>query len=201
MKKFYKILLTSVVVLLSAITILVSAAVGITSNASGGYNGVCEISADSKEWIIDNFGDCDTPEELMTGLLRFAICEFTYEDMGYFLIQTANFDKFIGENDFHGVCFEFSVFAKTVALVWAEDKGVALSAYICNVWYWKGGKRQGHSFNYFEFDGKTVYLDLTADQNHFRKGAFDKVYGAVICKTDKKSYTKALYPKSYFNYI
>lgn len=201
MKKFYKILLTTVVLLLSAVTVFVSLAVGITGNASGGYNGVCEISADSKEWIIDNFGDYETPDELMTGLLHFAITEFTYENMGYFLIQTANFDKFIGENNFHGVCFEFSVFAKTVALVWAEEKGLPLKAFICNVWYWKGGKRQGHSYNYFEFDGRTVYLDLTADQNHFRKGEFDKIWGAVDCKTDKKSFNKKLYPRSYSNYI
>ncbi len=201
MKKVAKFSLTALVVVLSLITVLTTFAVTLTQNASGGYNGICEISRDSKEWIIDNFGDYETPDELMLGLLRFALKEFTYKNMGYFLIQTADFDRFIGENDFHGVCFEFSVFAKTVALVWAEEKGVGIKAFICNVWYWKGGKRQGHSYNYFEYNGKTFYLDLTADQNHFSKGEFDKIWGAVDCKTDKKSFTKKLYKKSYSTYI
>ena len=201
MKKFARILLTAVVVVLSCLTIFSTCAVGINQNASGGFSSVCDISRESKDWILENFREYETADELMNGMLRFALKEFTYKDMGYFLIQTANFDKFIGENDFHGVCFEFSVFAKTVALVWAEEKGVDMKAYICNVWYWKGGKRQGHSYNYFEYDGDTVYLDLTADNSHFKKGELQYVYGAVKTHLTKEEYNKTLYEKSYAYYI
>lgn len=201
MKKIARILLTALVVVLSCITVFSTCAVGIKQNNSGGFSSVCEISRDSKEWILDNFSQYETADELMNGMVRFALKEFTYEDMGYFLIQTADFDKFIGENNFHGVCFEFAVFAKTVALVWAEEKGVDIKAHICNVWYFKDGKRQGHSYNYFEYDGETVYLDLTADLTAYTKGNFKYIYGAVKTDCPKEEYNKKLYKKSYSSYI
>lgn len=197
-----KFLVRALAVVVVALTLFATLFVCHTQNVSGGFSAVCEVGDEAKAWVAENFFQFDTVDALMDGMLGFALSNFTYDNDGYPLIQTADFDRFIFDDSFHGVCFEFSVFAKTVALLWAEEKGVDMKAYICNVWYLnKQNKRVGHSYNYFEYDQKTVYLDLTADLSSFNADMPELVYGAVYIDMPKQDYNRKLFKSDNTTYI
>ncbi len=186
-KAFCAVILSVLVVL----TALFSVFACRSQNVGGGYTGTSDISAASKEWIIKTFNDCEDTEALLIKMSDFATRNFTYELQRYFPFQVADFDSFISKKGFYGMCFEFAVFAKTVALVWAEEKGVSMQAHICNTYYYEDNEKQAHSYNFFTESGTTYYLDLTGDLNDMKNGK--KVTGPLICKASKELVNKALY--------
>lgn len=195
MRKISNVFLKAIVCVLILATLGVSVYSCYTQNMSGGYSSVCEIDSKNREWILDNFSHCNTAVELLRAISDFAVNNFTYSDRSYFFIQTADFDRFVFEDNFHGVCFEFAVFAKTVATVWAEEKKVAMKSYICNTWYFSHSKQVGHSYNFFEVGDKTLLLDLTCDVSLAKQG--QTVWGPAIVLTSKEEYNrKAFNPYS-----
>ena len=187
-KNLTAVLLAVAVIFTSAFTVFAC----ITQNTGGGYNGLCDISASSKEWILENFGDCPDTESLLLRMSDFAVENFTYELQTYLIFQVADFDSFIASKNFYGMCFEFAVFAKTVALVWAEERGEELKAHICNTYYYdKQGEKQAHSYNFFAVGERCYYLDLTGDVSDAKNGR--KPTGPLICRRPKEVVNQAIY--------
>lgn len=189
MKVLFKVLIYTVCVILAATTVFASVFVSYSQNTSGSYSSICEIDKNSREWISDNFYQYETVPQLLWGISKFAADNFTYSERKYFLIQTADFDKFVFEDGFYGVCFEFAVFAKVVAVCWAEEKGVDLDSFVCNIHYFdKNKKRTGHSYNYFEFNGERYILDLTIDVDCRKNG--EELWGPNLLLTSMESYNE-----------
>lgn len=189
MKVFLKILTYVVCVILAAATVFASVFVSYSQNTSGGYSSICEIDKESREWIAENFYQYETVPQLLWGISKFAADNFTYSERKYFLIQGADFDKFIFRDDFNGVCFEFAVFAKVVAVCWAEEKNVDLDCFVCNIHYFdENKKRTGHSYNYFELDDQCFILDLTVDVSCRKNG--EELWGPNLLLTSMESYNE-----------
>ena len=111
-----------------------------------------------KDWIIDTFGDCNTVEELLNSMESFVANNFIYKSsmLNQIPLQSFRFGKF--RKNFTGVCFDFSCFAKTVCVVWAEYKNIDVKCYVIDC---KLENKQAHSYNYLVTADKTYYMDLT----------------------------------------
>ncbi len=191
MKKLKKITAIITAVLMIAVvslTIINTA----TQNSSGNFSAACgRITDRGKRWVIENFGSYETVEELLVAIDVYGMKEFTYDDSDYEFIQWFDFDQFVFQRDFNGLCFDFACFSKCTALVWAEAKNVDLKCYIYDV---KTKSGTPHSYNYFVHGDKTYYMDVTHDNTQYKKGKTDKIYGPIETKgrTPKEFSTKVL---------
>jgi len=145
-----------------------------TEDNSGYYSSVTSpMTASDKQWVHDTFGGYETFEEfLYEGLIKFAIKNFVYDDNynHYFLVvQRFNFNEF-RQDDFHGVCYQFAQFAKSVVL---ELYGKEVKSFVCDVRLNRNFNKT-HSYNYFiieDADGnkETYFVDLTSVLSHYKK--------------------------------
>ena len=109
---------------------------------------------------------------LYEGLIKFAIKNFVYDDNynHYFLVvQRFNFNEF-RQDDFHGVCYQFAQFAKSVVL---ELYGKEVKSFVCDVRINRNFNKT-HSYNYFiivDANGnkETYFVDLTSILSHYKK--------------------------------
>lgn len=149
------------------------------SQTNGGYSDVCgRISPEAREWIIEQFGDCPCFEELLRRIDIFAIENFKYEDLPLFMgcLQLFDLDKFLfGKDKYKGVCFDFACWVKSCVLVWSDEHGIDVNAFVIEV----KGKDYAHSFNVFYYNKRTYSLDVTWDNSRARKGT--KPIGPLFC--------------------
>lgn len=141
----------------------------------------CLISKQSQEWIVDQFGDCETFEELLKKMTTFSIENFNYHFYDE-KIQHFNFDE-LRLNGFRGCCYDYAIFTKTTVNYWSILKNKDIKSYVVDVVY-KDGKTR-HSYNYFlvsEEDGKEkLYcVDLTLASAHPDK-INNYVYKVACC--------------------
>ncbi len=120
--------------------------------------GTSLIGNDSKEWILEEFGDCKNFDCLLNEMAEFSIDNFNYYVFPE-LIQHFNFDEFLS-NGYTGCCYDFSIWAKTVVLTWAEHNDVTVQAYVLDV---KSEVYEDfcHSYNHFTVNGVHYYADFT----------------------------------------
>lgn len=171
MRKFYKLLLTLVLIgciCFSAQSFITNANNG-TDCTMGGI-----ITEQTQRFILDTFDNACSPEELANQILTFCLTHFTYDKSSITIPQTADTNRFIFKNDFHGVCMDFSAFVKSVFQVVGRQKGWEHVG--CSVVLGHDLRaREGHAVNYIWVkapDGTvTVYeLDLTRDLTLHNKG-------------------------------
>ena len=145
-----------------AIVMLVLLMVGMfvnraTEEASGSYTSVTSpMTAADKRWVQETFGEYETFEELLfEGMIPFATEHFVYDDEynHYYLTQTFNFGQFRREQ-FHGVCYQFSQWAKAVGVQYD------VKSYVVDVRL-DGSFNRTHSYNFFVVDGETYFVDFT----------------------------------------
>ncbi len=145
-----------------AIVMLVLLMVGMfvnraTEEASGSYTSVTSpMTAADKRWVQETFGKYETFEELLfEGMIPFATEHFVYDDdyNHYYLTQTFNFGQFRREQ-FHGVCYQFSQWAKAVGVQYD------VKSYVVDVRL-DGSFNRTHSYNFFVVDGETYFVDFT----------------------------------------
>lgn len=136
-------------------------------NTSGGYSSLSTVTEKSSQWIMDSFGHCRSVEELLEELSLFARENFVYQDRNYGLLQDFQMDTFVFEEDFHGVCHDFSCFAKCVVLVWGQERQVDVQVYVYDL---LTRTRARHSYNYVVADGRTWFMDLTTDVTRAKNG-------------------------------
>ena len=181
--------LKSIFSVILAITLLATAALGhYTSeqqNHSGDYSAVSTITEKSSQWILDRFGHCTSVINLLQTIDRFGCENFVYEEQKYpFLVQAFDLDKFIFEKNFHGMCFEFSAFAKCAVLVWKEaHQRDDVQAYVYDV---KKGKDYRHCYNIIIEDRFTWRLCLTTNVTRTANGEKSRGVGILINETPEE---------------
>ena len=132
------------------------------------------ITEQTEHFILDTFGFADSPEALANLILDFILEHFTYDESSVTIPQTADTNRFIFKNDFHGVCMDFSAFVKSVFQVICRHKGWEQGG--CHVVLGYGLRsRVGHAVNYLSVknpDGTvTIYeFDTTRDLTLRQKG-------------------------------
>ena len=143
---------------------------------AGEHTGIGGITTEkTRDYIIDTFGDAEDPLELAYRVYLFALKHFVYdENYSSPVFQTTDNQRFIFQNDFRGVCLDFSAFVKTVFCVVCEEKGWEnVSCYVALGYTLPPD--EGHAVNYItieEPDGSvTIYeLDTTWDLSRRDKG-------------------------------
>jgi hypothetical protein len=159
MQRFKKILSVFLVLCL-LITIFISGRVNMQQNISGKASSICTVTPVCEKWILDNFSKYQTVEEVMVAYDNFACQNFTYEKRIY--LQNFDFEGFITEKNYHGVCFEFTCTLKCVLLVLSQnfERFSDVKSYVCCV---LTSDRQGHCYNIIYSNGKCYEIDVTED--------------------------------------
>ena len=173
----YKVLCVLIVLALLICSVL-STVLFVQQKVSGRYSPVSTVSAESSRWILARFGHCETVPELLSAIDEFGCNNFVYDSYPMPLIQAFNLDKFIFEDDLHGVCFDFSSFVKCAVLVWSDyRKRTDVQAYVYDVRLQNNG---GHSYNFVMEEGHTWFLCLTTNNTRTQKGLESLGFEEVI---------------------
>lgn len=166
---------------------------------AGGYTGANSImNHSSKQWIVDNFGEYETFDDMLyNGMTPFVFNHFVYDDECDFQypLQSFNFELFKNVK-WHGVCFQFAQWAKTVVLEWSQYKNIEVKCYVFDV-HLKNGAN--HSYNFFNCEGDTYCVDFTSALTRYNKG---KPYDDLIInigQTSMYDYAKNHYRDEVFN--
>jgi len=167
---FFKFFYRAVTVLL-----LISISTGLFVNyteemEAGGYTGTNSVMRpQSKQFVVDTFGEYETFEDLFyVGLPHFIFENFIY-DLNYMHTephQSFDFERFRNEG-WRGVCLNYAQFAKSVVLVWSEYKNIDVKCFVVDTLMNDGS---GHTYNYFVYDGNTYIADYTSAQTQYKKG-------------------------------
>ena len=129
------------------------------------------ITREVADFILDRFSDCVSPEDLADRVLRFALENFVSDPNTMTKPQTVNNHRFIFENDFHGVCMDFSTFVQTVFQLVCRYKGWDnIGCHIALGYNFNGSA--GHAVNYISVGlpngGVKIYaLDTTWYLNRY----------------------------------
>ena len=173
--KVFKIICCTILTIALAATFVLSAFTSSQQKSGGGYSALTTVTERSQQWILEQFGHCQTIPELLDEIDHFAVGHFTYGDPRKQLVQNFWLDTFIFEDDFLGVCFDFSCFVKSVVLVWKEaHQRQDVQAYVYDVQLRNGG---AHSYNFIMEDGHTWFLCVTTDVTRASEGR--KLQGVI----------------------
>lgn len=196
MKRFFKYSVRLVIVVLLVGVCAYTFTSTKEQNYSGSYSSACKCSERAREYIICEFGDAESLEDLMSQLNLFACQNFTYVDKRI-IFQSFDMDKFIFSDRLHGLCWDFACFTKVAVLEVAQYKGWSnTSVYVCDARC--NQSRIGHSFNFISDGQTTYYLDNTFDNTKYKKGK--PITGAVnigSLSTDEFSKTIDYTPYNY----
>ncbi|MBR5202567.1 MAG: hypothetical protein IKW45_04820 [Clostridia bacterium] len=191
MRKAYKII--ACVLVISIFVALVYNNYG--EAISGSYTAeTCLISKQSQQWIEEQFGDCETFEELLKELTDFSINNFNYYIYDE-KIQHFNYDE-LRLNGFKGCCYDYAIFTKSTVNYWSILKKQNIKSYVVDVIFKDGETR--HSYNYFLTNENKLYcVDLTSVSS--RPAKVDTYVYEVTCCDDYLDHCKKCYKdKVYF---
>lgn len=149
-------------------TMATSAYTSYTQKTSGSYTTVTPVTDRARDWMLAQFGACETVPELLAAIDAFGCENFVYEDWNWGLVQHYDLERFLFREDYHGVCFDFSCFVKCVVTVWSEAHGRDdVQAFVYDVHLKKGAN---HSYNFIREEGHTWFLCLTSNVSVTSKG-------------------------------
>lgn len=151
----------------------------------GDYSAITTVTERSSQWMLDQFGHCRTVPKLLEEIDRFGCENFVYEDLYTIqIIQSFDLDKFLFEDDFHGVCFEFSSFVKCAVLVWKEaHQRDDVQVYVYDV---RRSLQSTHSYNFITEDGHTWFIDMTVNNNRWTHGQKSPGVIEILGETPKE---------------
>ena len=155
-----------------------------TEAESGSFTALSSpMTSDDKKWVHETFDDYETFDELLyDGMIPFATNNFVYDDdynHHFLVIQRFNFNQF-RQDDFHGVCYQFAQWAKSVV---TELYGGEVRRYIADVRI-NHNFSKTHSYNYFIVEDsngnrETYFVDFTGILSHYRR---NEPYGCCVKK-------------------
>ncbi len=155
-----------------------------TEAESGSFTALSSpMNSTDKKWVHETFDDYETFDELLyDGMIPFATNNFVYDDdynHHFLVIQRFNFNQF-RQDDFHGVCYQFAQWAKSVV---TELCGSEVRCYIADVRI-NHNFSKTHSYNYFIVEDsngnrETYFVDFTAILSHYRR---NEPYGCCVKK-------------------
>ena len=130
-------------------------------------------------------------------MTTFVFNNFVYDVESDFRYPLQSFSfKSFRKNDFHGVCFHFAQWAKSVVLVWSEYKNIDIQCYIFDVIL---TSKDRHSYNYFICNGDTYVVDFTAANNAYINSQSYQHLIMNIGDADMYDYSKNVYKDKVYN--
>ena len=157
-----RILKTTLIVLTIITTSLTTVVYGqytLSEQQSGGISPVHHITEQGRQFIIDEFGDCQDIVSLIDAIEKYEMAHFSYDyDYSMPLVQSFDFDTFLEAKK--GVCWELAAFAKVVITEISNLHGWHVSSYIVDMRP-KNNFTKTHSYNYVITDDIIYTFDLT----------------------------------------
>ena len=155
-----------------------------TEAESGSFTALSSpMSSADKKWVHETFDGYETIEELLyDGMIPFVTSNFVYDsdyNRHFLVIQQFNFNQF-RQDDFHGVCYQFAQWAKSVV---TELYSSEVRCYIADVRLNRNYYKT-HSYNYFIVEDsngnrETYFVDFTGILSHYRR---NEPYGCCVKK-------------------
>lgn len=183
--RIFKIVAAIILALAFATSFAFSAFASSQQKSGGDYSAISTITERSSQWMLEQFGHCQTIPELLDEIDRFGCENFVYERLYKMqMIQSFDLDKFIFEDDFHGVCFEFSSFVKCAVLVWKEaHHRDDVQAYVYDV---RKSLSWTHSYNFIMEKGHTWYICMTTNNSLVSAGKQSQGVIEILGETPKE---------------
>ena len=162
--------ITSSILILILISTLVFAFVNThKQNRSGGYSSVCTLTEQDKKFIIDNFSQYETVEELIVAINEYICKNYKYVDKTY--IQHFDFAETVKNKT--GLCFDFASLQKCIIAVISEYNGWDdVKVYVADV----ETRTDAHSYNFICVGDKKYFSDPTSNLTRYNKGKSIKHY-------------------------
>ena len=189
MKKF-KILLTSLLIIALSLTLVFAFVNTHKQNRSGGYSSVCTLTEQDKKFIIDNFSQYETVEDLIVAINDYICKNFTYTDKVY--IQHFEFAETVESKT--GLCFDLKKKKKCIVTVIAEYKDWDIKVYVADV----ETRTDAHSYNFICVGDKKYFSDPTSNLTRYNKGK-KVIYYEDIGNLSFEEYA-SLYDEKIYNY-
>ena len=160
-------------------------------NRSGGYSSVCTLTEQDKDWIVSNFSQYNTVEELIIGINDYICKNFKYVDKTY--IQHFDFAQTVENKT--GLCFDFASLQKCIITVISEYKGWDdVKVYVADV----ETRSDAHSYNFICVGDKKYFSDPTSNLTRYTQGK-KIVYFEDIYNLSFEKYA-SLYDEKIYNY-
>jgi len=198
MKRFFR----GLIAIICVVIMVFAAHTDKMSKLSGTENSISgHISAKTEEFIIKEFGSAKSPAQLMAMVSAFSMKNFVYDGRVVGVLQVIDVNKFVFEQNFHGVCLDFSVFTKTVFSVICEHNNFEKVA--CYTVLGQTPFSEGHAVNYIAFplteDLTAVYfLDLTDVVAAAKAGKAPKhIEGEIVEKDKVQGHIKAHFEEKF----
>lgn len=189
MKKF-KIITSTVLIVVLVITVILTFININKQNHSGRYSSICTLTEQDKEWIIENFSQYNSVEELIVGINNYICKNFTYTEKIY--IQHFDFAETVQSKT--ALCFDFAALQKCIIMVIAENKGWSdIKVYIADI---KTSITSGHSYNFICVGDKKYYSDPTNDlylYNHGQRPQYYENIGNLSFQQYADKYNEKIY--------
>ncbi len=190
MKKV-KTLLTSILIIALSFTIVFAFTNTYKQNRSGGYSSVCTLTEQDKEWIIENFSQYNTVEDLIVAINDYICKNYKYVDKNY--IQHFDFAETI--NSKTGLCFDFASLQKCIITVISEYNGWDdVRVFVADV----ETMSDAHSYNFITVNDKKYFSDPTSNLTRYKK-VKKVIYYEDIGDLSFEEYAN-LYGEKIFNY-
>jgi len=190
MKKF-KILLTSLLIIALSLTLVFAFVNTHKQNRSGGYSSVCTLTEQDKKFIIDNFSQYETVEDLIVAINDYICKNFTYTDKVY--IQHFEFAETVESKT--GLCFDFASMQKCIITIISKYKRWNdVRVYVADV----ETRTDAHSYNFICVGDKKYFSDPTANLTRYKKGK-EIIYFEDIGDLSFEEYANS-YNEEIFNY-
>lgn len=190
MKKF-KILLTSLLIIALSLTLVYAFVNTHKQNRSGGYSSVCTLTEQDKEWIIENFAQYNTVEELIIAINEYICKNYKYVDKTY--IQHFDFAETVKNKT--GLCFDFASLQKCIIAVISEYNGWDdVKVYVADV----ETRTDAHSYTFITVNDKKYFSDPTSNLTRYTKGK-QVIYYEDISNLSFEEYA-SLYNEKIYNY-
>lgn len=185
-----KIIISTVLIVVLVVTIVLTFININKQNHSGRYSSICTLAKQDKEWIIENFSQYDTVEELIVGINDYICQNFTYTEKVY--VQHFDFAETVQSKA--GLCLDFAALQKCIITVISENKGWSdVKVYIADI---KTSLTSGHSYNFICVGDKKYYSDPTNDlylYNHGQQPIYYEDIGDLTFQQYADKYNEKIY--------
>ncbi|MBR7132560.1 MAG: hypothetical protein IKD04_03425 [Clostridia bacterium] len=189
--KNVKIIFSLVLIIALSFTIVFAFTNTYKQNRSGGYSSVCTLTEQDKEWIIENFSQYNTVEDLIVGINDYICKNYRYVDKNY--IQHFDFAETVKSKS--GLCFDFASMQKCIITVISEYNGWdTVKVYVADV----ETRTDAHSYNFICVGDKKYFSDPTTNLTRYKKGK-KVVYYEDIGDLSFEEYANS-YNEEIFNY-
>lgn len=184
-------LVVSILIVILSCTIVFGFTSTYKQNRSGGYSSICTLTEQDRKFIINNFSQYNTIEDLIIAINDYICKNYKYIDKNY--IQHFDFAETV-ENK-AGLCFDFASLQKCIVTVIAEYKNWDVKVFVADI---KTKTGSAHSYNFITNGDKKYFSDPTINLTRHKKGK-EIIYYEDVGNLTFEEYANS-YNEEVFNY-